>query len=186
MSDGRSTDRIEKLFLGDSRGTDSDGQDAEEGGFEGLFAMAGNTNEKSILSIGGPKIKRSANESLKIIHKMLLTKSYKYHNLVEEEFRTYETKQLALMNLGAHFFFSQKGIIVNSKSKDDIQETNYAIEIIEFLLKVRKRSLKLEEIISKPSHLESIEKEISKRSLEKKNRKSILSNKPQRLSKGNQ
>ena len=54
--------------------------------------MAGNTSEKSILSLGGPKVKRSATESLKIIHKMLLTKNYKYHELVQEEFRTYETK----------------------------------------------------------------------------------------------
>ena len=92
MSDGRSTDRIEKLFLGENVGGDSDGPDNVDGGFEGLFVMAGNTNEKTLLSLGGPKIKRSAQESLKIIHKMLLTKSYKYKDLVEEEFRTFETK----------------------------------------------------------------------------------------------
>lgn len=146
MSDGRSTDRIEKLFLGENAGADSDDQDNIDGGFEGLFVMAGNTNEKSILSLGGPKVKRSATESLKIIHKMLLTKNYKYHDLVQEEFRTYETKHLALMNLGAHFTYAQK---LSLESKEQIKEPNYAIEIIEFILKVRKKSLKLDELISK-------------------------------------
>jgi hypothetical protein len=38
--------------------------------------MAGNTNEKSIMSLGNPKVKRSAAEALKVIHKMLLDKEY--------------------------------------------------------------------------------------------------------------
>ena len=70
-----SSQRIDRLFLGDNQDDDSDDSSSKiPDAFEGLFSMAGNTNEKSIMSLGNPKVKRSAGEALKIIHRMLLDK----------------------------------------------------------------------------------------------------------------
>jgi hypothetical protein len=56
------------------------------------------------MGIFGSRIKRSASEAIKIIHDMLLDKTYKYSELVKDEFRGFECEEsYALMNLGRHY-----------------------------------------------------------------------------------
>ena len=72
------------------------------------------------MQVGGQKIKRSSQEALNIIHRMIFDPEYPHSELVKQEFRAYDVDTFSLMDLGKHF----NELAKNQKSADKKTKNN--------------------------------------------------------------
>ena len=111
------------------------------------------------------KSKRSSEIALIIIHRMLTDYNYVHGRKAQDVFICLESSVISQMDLGKHSknHINESYILKPPKSKDanaskaEYSKKNYALEIIQLVLKY-KRSYKLSDLLKKEKYVEEIEK----------------------------